>query len=213
MTYILRDELHFCNISGHFIFLDLACDRYFMLDGESADCFDRFVHNEASTNDHYWLANQGILTPSHSDQMRPSAASDPARSSAFDLNLPQPSPRRTVQAVSATLAFRYRLKHRPLQMVLARHAKRRPATANADRTTCMAVAAAFNRSKRYLSAHEICLPRGLAMTHILFSLGVDAKLIFGVTLPFSAHCWVQVGNIVLTDPIDRVLGFTPILVK
>lgn len=213
MTYILRDDLHFCDISGHFIFLDLAYDRYFTLSGEAAACFDRFVHNEASTNDHYSLANRGILTPSHSHKMRKSAASDPALSSAFDLNLPQPSPRQTVHAVSATLAFRYRLKHRSLQRVLARHSMRRPATDNADRATCMAVAAAFNRSKRYLSAHEICLPRGLAMTHILFGLGIDARLIFGVKLPFSAHCWVQVGDTVLTDPIDRVLGFTPILVK
>lgn len=213
MTYILRDDLHFCDISGHFIFLDLACDRYFMLDGEIARCFDHFVHGEASDCDKRWLADRDILTQSCSTQRRTSATAPPAHSSAFDLDLPQPSSLRTIQAVSTIVAFRYRLKRRPLQMVLARHAERRPATGTANRANCLAVAAAFNRSKRYLSAHEICLPRGLAMTRILFGLGIDAQLIFGVTLPFSAHCWVQVGDIVLTDPIHHVLRFTPILVK
>ncbi len=213
MAYILRDDLHFCNISGCFIFLDLASDRYFMLEGDGANCFDRFVRNEASGSDHRWLANRGILTQSCSSEMRISADPPLPLSSAFELNLPQPSLWRTAQAVGAVIAFRNRLRRRSLQSVLARLVQRQPPISMADSGTYLAVASAFNRSKRYVSAHEICLPRGLAMTHILFGLGIDAKLIFGVTLPFSAHCWVQVGNIVLTDPIDRVLGFTPILVK
>lgn len=213
MTYILRDDLHFCIISSCVIFLDLASDRYFMLEGAGANCFERFVHNGASGSDHRWLANRGILTQSCSNEMHISV--DPALplSSVFELNLPQPSLWRTAQAVGTVIAFRNCLKRRSLQSVLARLAQRRPPIGTADSGTYLAVAAAFNRSKRYVSAHKTCLPRGLAMTHILFGLGIDATLIFGVTLPFSAHCWVQVGNIVLTDPIDRALGFKPILVK
>jgi len=37
--------------------------------------------------------------------------------------------------------------------------------------------------------------------------------VFGVKLnPFSAHCWVQAGDIVLNDAIDHVTIHTPILV-
>jgi len=212
MAYFLRDDLHFCNISKCFIFLDLAFDRYFMLEGAGANCFDRFVHNEASDSDLRRLASRGILTQSPSDETHIPADMAPPLSSVFDLNLPQPSLWRTVQAVNKVIIFRNRLKRRSLQSVLAQIEQRHP-RAKTDSGACLAVAAAFNRSKRYISAQEICLPWGLAMTEILLGLGIDAKLIFGVTLPFSAHCWVQVGNIVLTDPVDRVLGFTPILVK
>lgn len=41
--------------------------------------------------------------------------------------------------------------------------------------------------------------------------GPDARLLIGVTMPFSAHCWVQVGDTVLTDSLDLVLSFQPIL--
>lgn len=213
MGYILRNSLHFCKISGCFIFLDLGSDRYFMLDGEAAGYFDHFVHGEASDRDHRWLASRGILTQSCSTPRHQSVEAPAPCRSALDLNLPQPTLRQTTRAVAAVLGFRNRLKRHPLETVLAQHAKRRPANGSTDRTTCLAVAAAFNRSKRYVSANETCLPRSLAMTHILFGLGIDAKMLFGVTLPFSAHCWVQVGDMVLTDPIHRVLGFTPILVK
>jgi hypothetical protein len=29
--------------------------------------------------------------------------------------------------------------------------------------------------------------------------------------PFEAHCWAQIGQVVLTDPLERVLRFQPIL--
>jgi hypothetical protein len=36
--------------------------------------------------------------------------------------------------------------------------------------------------------------------------------VIGVKLnPFAAHCWLQVGDVVLNDLPERVAAFTPIL--
>lgn len=35
--------------------------------------------------------------------------------------------------------------------------------------------------------------------------------VFGVrTWPFAAHCWIQIGDLVVGDVLDRVRGYTPI---
>ena len=54
--------------------------------------------------------------------------------------------------------------------------------------------------------------RGIAIRRVLAGKGCDARLVIGVTLPFAAHCWVQLGSAVLTDPLDVVLPYTPILI-
>jgi hypothetical protein len=75
---------------------------------------------------------------------------------------------------------------------------------------CREIAAAFVRAKRYMSSDDQCLVRGIAMTRMLGRRGVAASLVFGVTMPFAAHSWVQVGDTVLTDSLDMVLHYRPI---
>lgn len=50
------------------------------------------------------------------------------------------------------------------------------------------------------------------MKRMLARQGCHADLVIGVTLPFSAHCWVQLGSTVLTDSLDLVQAYKPILV-
>ena len=41
---------------------------------------------------------------------------------------------------------------------------------------------------------------------------LSAFLVIGVTAsPFGAHAWVQIGDVVLNDSVDRVRRFVPIL--
>ena len=43
--------------------------------------------------------------------------------------------------------------------------------------------------------------------------GQNAAWVFGVrTWPFSAHCWLQIGDAVLDDDPERVSRYTPIMV-
>ena len=76
-----------------------------------------------------------------------------------------------------------------------------------------AVATAFQRTSLWMTSHNQCLPRSLALATCLVKRGHRATLIFGVKLrPFDAHCWVQCGSVVINDRIERVRDFTPILV-
>lgn len=63
-----------------------------------------------------------------------------------------------------------------------------------------------------LSSTDRCLPDAIAIATHLRRRGVDAKLVFGVRLPFAAHAWVQVDDVVVGDRPDRISAFTPILV-
>jgi hypothetical protein len=53
----------------------------------------------------------------------------------------------------------------------------------------------------------------LAMVMFLAKRGLHASIVIGVTsAPFSAHCWVQTGDLVLNDTVGNARAFTPIRV-
>lgn len=77
----------------------------------------------------------------------------------------------------------------------------------------MEVVAAFRRARRLVSMHEQCLPWALAMARALADPACEARLVIGATVqPFRAHCWVQQGESVLSDRLENVLAFSPVLV-
>lgn len=58
----------------------------------------------------------------------------------------------------------------------------------------------------------VCLYRSYLLLRILHRAGLEATWVFGVrTWPFEAHCWLQVGDLVLDDHLDHVSGYAPIL--
>jgi len=80
----------------------------------------------------------------------------------------------------------------------------------------------FERARSLVSVFEglrlfyprsyLCLFDSLALIHFLARFGVFPDWVFGVTAdPFEAHCWVQSGNVVLNDTVERVAAFTPIM--
>ena len=71
---------------------------------------------------------------------------------------------------------------------------------------------AFDRLRWLYPRSYLCLFDSLALIHFLASFRVFPEWVFGVTAdPFEAHCWVQVGNMVLNDTVERVSAFTPIM--
>lgn len=76
--------------------------------------------------------------------------------------------------------------------------------------SCRELAGAFERAKRYVSGADQCLPRGIAMKRMMARQGHTVSLVFGVTMPFAAHSWVQADDLVLTDPLDVILHYQPI---
>ena len=51
------------------------------------------------------------------------------------------------------------------------------------------------------------------LRRFLHRRGLDAAWVFGArTWPFAAHCWLQVGDVVINDRIDHVDRFAPVMV-
>lgn len=70
----------------------------------------------------------------------------------------------------------------------------------------------YRQARRYGPPDRPCLPEAVAALLFLAWKGHRADLVIGVTgKPFSAHCWVQLGTLVLSEPLDAVRRFTPIL--
>lgn len=204
----MRQGLYYCRFSDSVVILDSISDRYRLLKGESADRFNRAVEGTASVSDQDWLAKNKI---EFSNCSQPAAIVAPVASALGQVSR-RNTPLVTIQAAWHQLRYQRSLRLHPLHQLIDTLMERRPRYPIADDQRSREIAAGFARAKRFISAHDQCLPRALAMTHMLFRAGIRAQLVFGVTMPFAAHCWVQQDEIVLSDPLDRVLPFRPIMV-
>lgn len=71
----------------------------------------------------------------------------------------------------------------------------------------------FDRWLPWVPGQGQCLYRAFTLLDFLRRDGVDARWVFGVrTWPFGAHCWLQSGDLLLDDDLDRVSLYTPIMV-
>jgi hypothetical protein len=65
----------------------------------------------------------------------------------------------------------------------------------------------------FYDAKDACLRNSLTLIEFLSRYRIYPTWAFGVRVgPFAAHSWVQHGSILLTDPVDHVKTFTPIMV-
>jgi hypothetical protein len=70
------------------------------------------------------------------------------------------------------------------------------------------VVARFRRWAPFAPVSGKCLLRSFMLLRLLRRRGFDAHWVFGVsTWPFTAHCWLQVGDIVLDDSHERLLPY------
>ena len=201
----LRADLSYCFIGSRAVLLDLAASRYFLLEGAGAECLAAFTEGRASENELRWLMEQGLIEPGGALPARIHAPSPLA--SLHDRHLGTPRPWLLLEAIAKQTLIRRRLANHSLGALLTPD----PAGRDADSDRCRPVAAAIERASRYRDATDQCLVRGLVMRAMLARRGLRADLVIGVMLPFAAHCWLQSGTTVLSDPLDRVVNFTPLL--
>jgi hypothetical protein len=83
---------------------------------------------------------------------------------------------------------------------------------SADRNRVVARAQAFDRLAPYTPLQGDCFYRCFMLLQLL---GADAHAVdwvFGIrTWPFMAHCWLQIDDVALTDHVDKLAHFSPIL--
>lgn len=104
---------------------------------------------------------------------------------------------------------------RPFRQVLAHAAERRRALGDPGPDRAQAAirrCRAFQALLPWSPIQGACLLQSALLLAYLDRIGVAADWVFGVrTWPFSAHCWLQAGDLVLNDTVERVGPYVPIL--
>lgn len=76
----------------------------------------------------------------------------------------------------------------------------------------VAAARVFRRLLPWAPFQGECLFRSLMLRAYLRRCGLSATWVIGCqTWPFEAHCWLQIGPLVLDDTADHAASFTPLL--
>jgi hypothetical protein len=215
----LRPGVSFCEASGHLVFLDMEADRYFGL----TDAAEAIIRQGVQTPPDAGHAVQietlvgcGLLVDAPDARPLRACTPPPApRVSLMDGPLPRTEPLQTATAIAALMRARLQLAVTGLAVTLRGFAARKaviaPGQATAD--AIPTAIAAFRQSALYTRSHDQCLVRSLALARHLARRGEAVDLVIGVDVrPFSAHAWVQKGDVLLNETCDGVRGYTPILV-
>jgi hypothetical protein len=225
VSYRLCEHVYWCERNSQVILLDLRADRYLALDSRASSLFPHLVgSNDYCTTDTETselveaLRGRGLLTTK-------------ARGGEMGTGLALPSPafEVTADSLDGRLCLRardvyafwvalgkttIRLRLLSLFHVVTAARRRHAILSRAGRSCNLAThVAVFDRLRPFaFTARNACLFESLAMIEFLASFGVAASWVFGVqTAPFCAHCWVQLGDTVINDTVERVRGFTPIM--
>ncbi|TPG18814.1 lasso peptide biosynthesis B2 protein [Sphingomonas koreensis] len=220
MTYRLRPDVSFCRLDGRLIFLDLSGDRYFCLSGACETAFEQLCSAQSLSADALAalqpMITTGMLVASGvGGPLQPCAPPPIAKISLYD-DMRTASTWQTLQLARHLAWAPMTLRFRPLACILRqfehRRARRAPRTTN-QINHALRIAAALRRTEIVTSPFGRCLPRAIATAWRMLDDGVPPILVLAVKLaPFEAHSWVQFGDAVITDSLDNIRPFTPILV-
>lgn len=233
-SFFLCKQSYICLADRYYVILNLADDKYFCIGRDALDALKPWLHLSADEpmsppvdsarslepppgvlDD---LIRNRIITSSAADAVqdpRPSLLA-PTRSLQLSAaTLPLTFARYGAAFFSAALSANRWLRTLPLQETVQRVTS--AAERSGDHTTfdyqkARTRIAAFNRLRPFYDRSYLCLFDSLALLLFLAKFRLFPRWIFGVqSEPFAAHCWVQEGDVVLNDTVERVQPYTPIL--
>jgi hypothetical protein len=217
-TWRLAPGVHATAVDDDVVFLDVAADAYSCLPGGAAAL--RLAPDGgvrlAAPGLAQMFVEAGLICPSPSPALPSSVRKTAPRPSASALRDVYSAVRLgdsgDLTRALADLALHYRGKS--FAQIL-RHAGGRPQPHPVD-TPARDLFDAVDRFHRWVPYAPVsgkCLLRSFMLRGHLRRAGFDALWVFGVaTWPFSAHCWLQSGETVLDETVERARAFTPILV-
>lgn len=214
MGFALREDLSFCVIDNHVVFLDVAHDRYFSIPEHMSEALISMASDSAQNSDARRLSaliDAGYLIETSAEK----ALALPQHALATaDCDLRTYSAGDFIQAAIALLRTAVAMRIWPLRTLLRRVKSGNAKMGAGEHRDCGSTyAAALKGVGALAGTHERCLLYSLALTRLMQSAGGRPTLVFGVKLaPFAAHCWVQQGNRVINDTLEHVRLFTPIRV-
>jgi hypothetical protein len=212
MHLATANGVHLCILGDRAIFLDVGRDRYFAASADATQALIRACEVGAANGIEPALEpliEVGLLarTPDRSRSIVPTARS-PARKDWQDL--PKPKIVHVLIAswfqLVATLAAR-----RGFADLIAKRRKRRPNPF--WRPGARRIVSAHRATNLLVSAHDRCLIKSIALLDMLRCAGHDATLVIGVqNSPFGAHAWVELDDAVVSDSVEVVSLYMPVMV-
>jgi len=203
--------VHLARVGDDLVVLDLNADAYACMPELGARLTRRegcalegLTRVEAEE-----LAATGLFSHTPSGEPRRPLPGTPCRTSRG-----RPAGRGTVreaaQFAGAVLHARRTFPGRPLKALVAPPMPR-PRSATPE-DTLVRRAVLFDRWLPWAPGQGVCLYRAFTLRSFLGAAGLSADWVFGVRAwPFGAHCWLQAGDVLLDDDLDRVGLYTPIL--
>lgn len=221
--YVVHNNLSFCQIGEHFVFLDIDKDKYFCLPAPMEQALASHLDEGRMLDPRVSkLLERHTLSDRHNPAIRNIKGIKPAGRSAMETPLPEKRLRPFVllEVLVIVLCTKLELKFFTLKHVLdglcvEKHHQMtqvKPSIVLLERRLSDA-AAIYRRARLYVPINMRCLLDSLAMAKFLRRRQLHTHIVFGVALdPFSAHCWVQLGDLVLNDTVGNVNSHTPIRV-
>lgn len=211
--YQLPDHVHFCEIGGQRVFLDLVADRYFSLPPAADRAFSALVRGtSAPAAELDALQGAGLLVTAPAGRP-PVATAHPApeRSLVEEVASSRVSWSALPEVLQLVLWARRAVSRKQLPRLLGQ-AGRDPSSSSAQARREQAVQT-FLQARRLVPVAPNCLYDSLALHRFLRRRSIGADIVIGAKLhPFGAHCWLQHGSTVLNDTLAAARGFAPILV-
>jgi hypothetical protein len=190
------------------VLLDIRADRYRLLPPALSSALLNAPQGYPDAGEIEALEALGLRADGRGSPLWP--IFPPIERSAFDM-APGATRRLSRFAMALELLWiRDRLNRRGLAAMLA---ELRPPTPEdrPDEAGLLRLASAFQDARRTIPVARNCLSDTMLFMKRAHRRGLSCRMIFGVRLdPFVAHCWAQAGDLVLTDPVDRVTGFEPV---
>lgn len=214
MAYMLRDGVSFCTAANRHFFLDRDADRYFALGEKDQHLFSALLDMDPATQEQISLspALALFLRQGEGKPLQPFAIEVQAAVGTEAWPPARPSRLLIWKAALSFLHVKFRLKRHAVGHLLAQLARSKPLPGLAPRADepLNRLAVAFDRLRAW-TGEDQCLAMSLGYARIAYRLGYPVDIIFGIApRPFSAHCWVQLGDRALNDRLSRVEVFTPV---
>ena len=210
----LADHVHAVQVGADLVILDLAADGYLALRAPQGLRLDE-TRRQISADEDVLLqleASGVLLAGGCGGRFRlREAAAAPPRLSAEGAERPRVPD--VLQFAAAVAGAPWRWGRGSLRPLVGYAARRRRPVAAAPTSETLRRARVFPELLVSSPWQGECLYRSYLLLRFLRAGGCDAAWVFGVrTWPFGAHCWLQVGDVVLNDHPDRLASFAHILV-
>lgn len=213
----LRRDVHAAQVDEHLVLLDVEADRYFCLPtggpasvGWGSRTLDLADNELAST-----LLQAGLAEPATNEMSLVGRPFPPApEGSAIRAQYRGPRPSDLFVGLAAMIDLARCYRNRSLSHILTTIASRPFEHQSEPTAAVLEEVERFQTWSPYAPVSGKCLLRSFMLLRALNRRGHDADWVFGVsTWPFRAHCWLQIGSVVLDDEVDAVRPFTPIMVR